>query len=69
MMQPDYGTDSGPDCPKCSGTVYGYNVEDDTVTAKCYGCNRVSYFATDVRTAAEMSTAHRAAVLMFPGRR
>jgi len=46
-MRTDYGTDNGPNCPRCSGTVYAYQVDRDPyypgridVIVACVGCNR-----------------------------
>lgn len=40
------GTDNGPVCPKCQGTVYVYNASDvtDDVHVKCCGCNAYDSF-------------------------
>lgn len=46
-----FGTDNGPECPKCAGTVWGYIVrepseEDVRVTASacCIGCAHTEDF-------------------------
>ena len=45
MTRSDYGTDNGPACAGCGGTIYGYQVDQDQddvnrriVMAECCGC-------------------------------
>lgn len=44
-----HGTDSGPACASCAGTVYAYALRGHAVqarnaTSRCMGCNALDYF-------------------------
>jgi hypothetical protein len=64
-----FGTDNGPPCPKCKGTIYGYRVTTVTehgvrVAARCCGCHAFDYFAAGTAipvNAAAFSQEHRKA--------
>jgi hypothetical protein len=62
-----FGSDNGPPCFKCKGTIYGYAVTATEpaprVTARCHGCHAFDYFAPRAipLNAAACSQEHRAA--------
>jgi hypothetical protein len=70
---PQFGTDNGPACAACKGTVYGYRVTGETtrgpsyttVAVRCIGCHAMDYFRPRIvpATAAQCSEEHRTAKL------
>lgn len=44
------GTDCGPACPRCAGTIYSYDIDDaagtalDDIKATCAVCHKQSWF-------------------------
>lgn len=64
---PDFGTDDGPACDRCGGTVYEYRLDDDGIRARCTGCHFHCWYQAgpeDTRptTAAEARALHETAV-------
>jgi hypothetical protein len=62
-IRTDFGSDSGPPCEKCRGTIYAYQVpKEGNVTVQCCGCHCYDYLpVTDIQpaTASECSALHR----------
>lgn len=63
-IRTDFGTDNGPPCPLCKGTIYTYDVSHPGhVNAQCNGCHAYAYIAymsvKPPTTAAEISALHR----------
>ena len=43
-IRTDFGTDSGPPCEKCKGTIYAYQVPaQGNITVQCVGCHCYDY--------------------------
>lgn len=75
-LEYSHGTDSGPECERCAGTVYSYALRGHAtaarnVTSRCSGCRALDYFRAtedEAVTAATLREAHERHVLGRAGK-